>query len=172
MIHVNRNGANLGIFSEEDIRAGLQAGRFVSTDLGWREGMAQWQPLAQFPEFSAVTPAAAAPGETVPPSTTTAAATPVVVQPAGTTTAKVEPLAIWSLVLSALGMVCCGFVLGIPGVICGHIALSKIRAHPGLDGRGLAIAGLVIGYVSIAFWFVYVVFFGGLSFLHTISNSR
>jgi hypothetical protein len=167
-IHVNRAGANLGTFSEEDVRAGLQAGRFVSTDLGWREGMPQWQPLSQFPEFAGVAPVAASASL---PTATAAAATPVVVYPAGTT-AKVEPLAIWSLVLSALGMVCCGFILGIPGVICGHIALSKIRSQPGLEGRGLAIAGLVIGYVSIAFWFVYVVFFGGLSFRHSISNSR
>ncbi|MDB6056372.1 MAG: Yip1 domain protein [Verrucomicrobiales bacterium] len=53
MIHVNRSGTNLGTFSEEDVRAGLRAGRFLSSDLGWREGMAQWQPLSQFSEFAA-----------------------------------------------------------------------------------------------------------------------
>jgi hypothetical protein len=53
MIHVNRSGASLGTFSEEDVREGLRAGRFVSTDLGWREGMPQWLPLSQFPEFGA-----------------------------------------------------------------------------------------------------------------------
>jgi hypothetical protein len=64
MIHINRAGSNLGIFSEEDVREGLRTGRFAPTDLGWREGMAQWQPLSQFPEFLASgTPAsAAAPG--------------------------------------------------------------------------------------------------------------
>ncbi|MEY2439766.1 MAG: hypothetical protein QOI34_1151, partial [Verrucomicrobiota bacterium] len=30
MIHVNRSGTNLGTFSEEDVRAGLRAGRFLS----------------------------------------------------------------------------------------------------------------------------------------------
>jgi hypothetical protein len=63
MIHVNRSGTNLGIFSEEDVREGLRTGRFVSTDLGWREGMAQWQPLSQFPEFAGVPDA---PGESPP----------------------------------------------------------------------------------------------------------
>src|SRR5205809_4886205 len=52
MIHVNRGSASLGVFSEEEVREGLSAGRFVPTDIGWREGMASWQPLSQFPEFA------------------------------------------------------------------------------------------------------------------------
>jgi hypothetical protein len=62
MIHINRAGSNLGIFSEEDVREGLHSGRFAGTDLGWREGMANWQPLAQFSEF-------AAEGASIPPVT-------------------------------------------------------------------------------------------------------
>ena len=54
MINVNRGATSLGIFSEEDVRAGLRTGRFAPTDLGWREGMTSWQPLAQFPEFAEV----------------------------------------------------------------------------------------------------------------------
>src|SRR6266571_2797232 len=56
MIHVNRGATSLGAFSEEDVREGLRAGRFAPTDLGWREGMASWQPLSQFGEFGATTP--------------------------------------------------------------------------------------------------------------------
>src|SRR5260370_1623428 len=56
-IHVNRGATSLGAFSEEDVRAGLRAGRFAPTDLGWREGMASWQPLSQFAEFGATAPA-------------------------------------------------------------------------------------------------------------------
>ena len=61
MIHVNRGTTSLGVFSEQEIREGLSAGRFAATDIGWREGMATWQPLSQFPEFGG----AAAPA--VPP---------------------------------------------------------------------------------------------------------
>src|SRR5437763_5301507 len=50
--HINRSGTNLGTHSEEDVRAGLSSGRFLGTDLGWREGMPTWQPLAQIPEFA------------------------------------------------------------------------------------------------------------------------
>src|SRR6266496_708477 len=53
MIHVNRGATSLGAFPEEEVRDGLRTGRFVSSDIGWREGMASWQPLSQFPEFGA-----------------------------------------------------------------------------------------------------------------------
>ena len=82
MIHVNRSGTSLGVFSEEDVRAGLRAGRFAPTDLAWREGMAQWQPLSQFAEFAADIPtAAASPPLPIPPGTTTP---PSAMVPAGT----------------------------------------------------------------------------------------
>jgi len=79
MIHVNRGGTTLGTFSEEDVRAGLRAGRFLPSDLGWREGMPQWQPLSQFTEFTADIPtaaAAAAPG--APPGAAIPQAPPAV----------------------------------------------------------------------------------------------
>jgi len=56
MIHVTRGATSLGAFSEEDVREGLRTGRFLSTDLGWREGMASWQPLSQFEEFREAAP--------------------------------------------------------------------------------------------------------------------
>ena len=68
MIHVNRGATSLGAFSEEEVREGLRTGRFVLTDIGWREGMANWQPLSQFPELGTAAPAA-------PPAQTAAGAT-------------------------------------------------------------------------------------------------
>jgi len=38
-IHITRGTTGLGTFSEEEVREGLRTGRFISTDLGWREGM-------------------------------------------------------------------------------------------------------------------------------------
>jgi len=68
MINVNRGAESLGVFSEEDVREGLRSGRFVPTDLGWREGMASWQTLAQFPEFAeAIGTTATGAGPTVAP---------------------------------------------------------------------------------------------------------
>jgi Domain of unknown function (DUF4190)/GYF domain 2 len=157
MIHVNRGTTSLGVFAEQEVREGLSAGRFALTDIGWREGMATWQPLSQFPEFGGAT------APSVPPVQPGAV-------PTSTSVVKTEPLAICSFVLSVLGLFCCGFVLGIAGVVCGHLALSKIQKEPHLQGKGLATAGLIIGYLAIVFWVVYLVFFGGLSFLRTVIN--
>jgi len=46
MIHLNRGATSLGIFSEEEIREGLRTGRFAPADIGWREGMTNWQPFS------------------------------------------------------------------------------------------------------------------------------
>ena len=73
MIHVNRGATSLGAFPEEQVHEGLRAGRFVGTDLGWREGMTNWQPLSQFAEFAGdISPGGA------PPPPPQAAATPTV----------------------------------------------------------------------------------------------
>jgi hypothetical protein len=50
-IHVARNSAQLGIFSSEEIVAGLQSGRFLATDLAWRDGLSGWSPLGDWAEF-------------------------------------------------------------------------------------------------------------------------
>jgi Domain of unknown function (DUF4190) len=56
-------------------------------------------------------------------------------------------LAIVSLVCSALGLTT--GITAIAGVICGHLALGQI-SRSGEQGRGLAIAGIAIGYAVIA----------------------
>src|SRR5260370_30612465 len=62
---------SLGAFPEEQVREGLRSGRSGPSDLGWREGMANWQPLSQFPEFTAdIAAAVAAPPPQVGPLST------------------------------------------------------------------------------------------------------
>ena len=64
---------------------------------------------------------------------------------------KNSGLAIWSLVLGILGLTCFWLFTGIPAVICGHMAHSRIKRSAGaLTGEGLALAGLITGYSSIA----------------------
>ena len=69
---------------------------------------------------------------------------------------KTSGLAIASLVLSLLG---CFGLTAIAGVICGHIARKRIRNDSSLSGGGLALAGLIIGYVMIAISGVYLTLF-------------
>ena len=43
-------------------------------------------------------------------------------------------------------------LFAIPAVICGHVALGRIKRSGGtLAGEGLAQAGLITGYVTLAF---------------------
>jgi hypothetical protein len=64
---------------------------------------------------------------------------------------KTSGLAIWSLVLGILSLFCFSIFAAIPGVICGHKALSRIKRSGGaIPGQGLAIGGLVTGYIGIA----------------------
>lgn len=85
-IHVNRGATSLGAFPEEQVREGIRGGRFLGTDLGWKEGMANWQPLSQFSEFAQDFPAAAA--AAAPPPQAPAAPASMV---AGSTPAAVAP---------------------------------------------------------------------------------
>src|SRR5213076_1283106 len=85
MIHVNRGATSLGVFPEEQVRGGIRTGRFLPSDLGWREGMASWQPLSEFTEFAADIAGAMPPSGAPPPQTPTA---PAIIAPtAGTTSA-------------------------------------------------------------------------------------
>ena len=89
MIHVNRGATSLGAFPEEQVREGIRSGRFVGTDLGWKEGMVNWRPLSQFAEFAS--DFGAAPGTGTPPSQTPTAPATIPAATAGTTATAVTP---------------------------------------------------------------------------------
>ena len=61
--------------------------------------------------------------------------------------------AVWSFVLSLLSLLCLGPLTGIPAIICGHVSYANIKKSQGtLTGVGLAVAGLVIGYIATVGW--------------------
>ena len=62
--------------------------------------------------------------------------------------ARMNSMAIAALVVGVAGFVMTG-VLAIVAIPLGHVALSQIK-KTGERGRGLAIAGLVVGYVALA----------------------
>ncbi len=60
--------------------------------------------------------------------------------------------AIASLMCSLAGWFLVPVLGSVLGVIFGHIALGEIKRSDGrLEGRGMAIAGLIIGYAMLAF---------------------
>ncbi|WP_217371877.1 DUF4190 domain-containing protein [Spirosoma rhododendri] len=60
----------------------------------------------------------------------------------------VSGLAIASLVCGILAFFLLGIVLGILAIIFGGVALSKIRKNPEVSGRGMAVAGMILGIVA------------------------
>ncbi|MEI6278631.1 MAG: DUF4190 domain-containing protein [Verrucomicrobiae bacterium] len=134
-ITIHSKGVQQGPFSEEQVKQLLLSGGLSDSDLGWSPGMEEWKPLSAFPELK---------NDSVPP--------PMSAQDT-TALEKTEPLAIWSLVLGIISIVGCAFggiLAGIPAVICGHIGRSKIRMNPALRGAGMALAGLICGYLAVA----------------------
>jgi len=72
-----------------------------------------------------------------------------------------EPLAKVSVACAVLGL-CTSGMSAVPAIVTGHLALARIRRTNG-DGTGLAVTGLVLGYLELAFvalWFILAVLFG------------
>lgn len=67
----------------------------------------------------------------------------------------------------AIASLVCAFVFAPLGIVFGHISLSQIKKS-GEEGRGLAIAGLVISYLITVFTVVVVVL--SLVFFVTVAN--
>jgi hypothetical protein len=63
------------------------------------------------------------------------------------TVQRTSGLAIASLVCSLSSLITC--IGWLPGIICGHLAKSRIRRNPSLKGNRLATAGLVFGYLIL-----------------------
>lgn len=88
---------------------------------------------------------------------------------------QTSSLAIVSLVSGILGWTLLPFIGTLVAIVTGHMARKEISNSSGrLDGDGLAVGGLVLGWVSAALWLigivVFVVFFGGLVWLGLASS--
>lgn len=69
----------------------------------------------------------------------------------GPMTVSMNPLAIASLICSIGSWFILPIAGAIAGVVLGHVALSQIRHSNGAqDGHGMAVAGLVVGYIHLA----------------------
>ncbi|NJB91833.1 DUF4190 domain-containing protein [Xanthomonas arboricola] len=83
---------------------------------------------------------------------------------------QTSAMAIVSLVSGILGWTLIPFLGSLCAVITGHLARGEIRRNPqGLDGDGLAIGGLILGWLAVALWVagvaIFILFFGGLAWL-------
>lgn len=170
LIFVHSRGQRLGPLALDEVNRQLQAAQLLPDDLAWHEGLPTWIPLRSIqgvvvPEGIFPSPGAAVslPGPMPPVVPPTSQVVP---------TAGTDPLAICSLVFGILGMICCGsLILSIAAAVCGHISLSNTKKNPSLEGRGLAIAGVVLGYVGLAIGVIWLIFYLGMSLVPALSES-
>ena len=64
--------------------------------------------------------------------------------------------AIAAFVLSLVGILIAGIICGILGIIFASIALYEINQKPYLQGKGLAIAGLIISILDCVLMFLLI----------------
>lgn len=136
---IGADGKEYSSVSLEQLQRWVGEGRVNAQTRVQQEGEPEWRTAAELPELSAFF-AAAAPE-------------PAVISKAAEEEQK-KGLAITSFVLGLVSFVGCLTVLtGIPAIICGHLARTRVRRLPNeYGGGGFAIAGLVLGYLSIAFF--------------------
>ncbi|GAA5030266.1 DUF4190 domain-containing protein [Microbacterium fluvii] len=70
--------------------------------------------------------------------------------------AKTNSLAIVSLIASIAGLTVIPLIGTIVGIITGHMSLSQLKTS-GEGGRGMALAGVIIGWVSLALGVLFVI---------------
>jgi hypothetical protein len=131
-----------------------QSGQLKAEDLVWEEGMADWvkadtvlTPNTQ--SSSQEAPFAASP---VPPASS-------IPSPFPSAAKKDSTLAIVTLVSGIISIpciFCCG-LLGIVPIITGHLALSEFKKNPTLSGKGMAQAGLIMGYFTLVVYILIMI---------------
>src|SRR6266496_6460414 len=114
---IGSDGKEYGPISLEQLQQWRAEGRINARTRVLGPGATEWKTASEFPELGLASPPGipGAGGSALPPSL-----------PAG----EEKCLAIASFVLGLLSMVCFGFLAGIPAIICGHIARSRVRQSP------------------------------------------
>ncbi|MDE2154457.1 MAG: DUF4190 domain-containing protein [Xanthomonadaceae bacterium] len=80
-------------------------------------------------------------------------------QPSSRATPPTNSLAVVSLVFGILAWCVLPFVGAIVAIICGHLARGEIRragADNRMEGDGMAVAGLLLGYAQLVLWVLLV----------------
>lgn len=152
---IGADGKEYGPISLEVLRQWIAEGRANGQTRVLPEGGTDWKTIADLPELKPVVATISA-----PPSAPAPISLPA--RPRNNSYA-VAGLTLGILALT-VGLCCCyGFPFSIPGVICSTIGLNEIKRDQNEQGRGLAIAGLVLSILSILLAIGLVIFAVSLS---------
>jgi Domain of unknown function (DUF4190)/GYF domain 2 len=140
---IGEDGKEYGPATGEQLRQWIAEGRVESRTPVFVDGAKDWNFVGLLTEFAGCFAAPATPPAIAPP-------------PRGTSSAgrraKTNSCAQAGIIFGILSVTCCccGFPFGILGLVFSLIGLSQINANPQLhEGRGLAIAGLILSILSL-----------------------
>jgi Domain of unknown function (DUF4190)/GYF domain 2 len=135
------DGKEYGPINLDQFKQWIAQGRVNAQTRVQPAGATDWKTATDIPEIASLLPHL--PVSTPPPFASGPG-------PAAANPDAKKGLAVASLVLGLLSFLTC-FLTGIPAIICGHIAYSRARRVPAeFGGSGLALAGLIMGYVTLA----------------------
>jgi hypothetical protein len=140
---IGDNGQEYGPATGEQVRQWIAEGRLERRTPVFVDGAQDWSFVGLLPEFAGCFPAVATPPTIAPPPRGASSAGRM---------AKTNSCAQAGLVFGILSVTCCccGFPFAILGLVFSLVGLSQINANPQLyEGRGLAIAGLVLSILSL-----------------------
>lgn len=88
---------------------------------------------------------------------------------------QTSALAVVSLITGILGWTAMPFLGSLLAIITGHMARAELRRRPlELEGDGMAVAGLILGWVvvigSLLAIVILLLFFGGLAWLVALNS--
>lgn len=132
-------GQQTGPVTEAELRRLIGQGVVTREMMVWRDGMSEWRTLAEVAELH------------IPPVIGMGMMPYPQAYPGYTPTSGLAIASMCCGIASVVFMFCyVNGLVAIPAVICGHMAMKKIRESEWpLGGRGMAIAGLVTGYLGI-----------------------
>ncbi len=152
-----------GPVAADEVRAWIAEGRANGQTLARLEG-GPWKPLSTFPEFAATLGAAPQPPPVPLAQASLAGRAP-----------ETNGMAVAGLVMGILsmtiGLVCCGLVFNILGIIFSSVALSQLKRSQ-QSGRNLAIVGLVLSLLGLLFEIIKIVAFGAMGLLKEIMQQH
>jgi len=145
---IGADGNAYGPVPAEQIRQWVTEGRLNAVSKIQVDGSGDWKELRQMPEFSALFPPAPPPISMSHPASSLPKPQPT------------NPVAGWALGTGIASLPCCAIgILSLASIVLGIVAISQINKDPNQEGRGMAVAGIVLGCISLLMalvsWFLF-----------------
>ena len=155
--YYSKGAVQLGPVSEVELRAKIASGEITTSDMVWKDGMADWVPLSRVPELIVKAPAAVQTPPSIPGGSASPYIPPVSApQPGVNHSGLPIPNYLWQ---SIAVTVCCCLPFGIPAIV--HAAkVESLQAQGDIKGALAASKSAKTWVmVSIFSWLAVVVFY-------------